>query len=131
MRGTGRVQVYAPKGNFLFTLYTDQPPNTAHRSLSSYDDHGEVHAFVHVLNLKQGWAHCVDLPVPFGNGTQPANDIAVAADGSYVYVGDGERVAVIDARELNVVTMIEEASLADVADADLVYPKDQPFVVTR
>ncbi len=131
MRGVGRVQVYAPKGDFLFTLYTRQPPNTAHRSLDSYDDHGEVHAFVHVLNLKRGWAHCVDLPSPFGTTDEPADEIAISSDGRRVFVSDGERLAVVDARELIVSAIITGASFADVADADLIYPKDQPFAVAR
>jgi hypothetical protein len=32
MRGTGRVHEYSPDGDVLYTLYTRQPPNYAHRA---------------------------------------------------------------------------------------------------
>lgn len=131
MRGTGRVQVYAPEGNYLFTLYTRQPPNTAHRSLDSYEDHGRVHAFIHVLNLKKGWAHCVDLPHPFGMTDEPADQIAVSSDGKTVFVSDGQRLATMDVAQLAVMSVTNDAGLGDVLDVDLVHPSDQPFVTTH
>jgi hypothetical protein len=102
MRGTGRVHVYSPQGDVLYTLYTRQPPNDAHRDLEDIHNRGMVHAFIHVLNLREGWAHCVDLPVPFGMGSEPAKILAISPDGRFVYAGDGKRMAVVSAQRLRV-----------------------------
>lgn len=125
MRGVGRVQVYAPTGDALYTLYTRQLPNTAHRSLGSYHNHGQVHAFVHVLSLEGAWAHCVDLKMPFGMDPDAINDIAVSKDGTFVYATDGAQVAVIDAHDLKVLEMVPAASIAEVAKGELIRPEDQ------
>jgi DNA-binding beta-propeller fold protein YncE len=58
---------------------------------------GHVHAFVHVLNLSQGWAFCLDLPVPFGLGPASAHALAVARDGRRLYVADAASGVVVDA----------------------------------
>lgn len=101
MRGTGRVQVYSPDRDYLYTLYTKQPPNDAHGSVEDAHSPSMVHAFVHVLNLEKGWAHCVDLPMPFGRD-EPARVLAVAPDGDRLYAVDGRAIAVIDADRLRV-----------------------------
>lgn len=100
MRGTGRVQVYSPDRDYLYTLYTRQPPNDAHGALE-HTDPSMVHAFVHVLNLKKGWAHCIDLPMPFGRD-ELARILAVAPDGDRLYAVDARAIAVIDAHRLRV-----------------------------
>jgi hypothetical protein len=105
MRGTGRVQAYSPQGDVLYTLYTKQPPNYAHQHPGEVHDKRMVHAFVHVLNLAEGWAHCVDLPMPFGMGEKPASTLAVSPDGYRVYAGDGERVAAVDTVNLEVINV--------------------------
>ena len=107
MRGTGRMQVLAPNGQQLYTLYTQQGPNYAHGSVPEHEDEGAVHAFVHVLNLAHAWAHCVDLPAPFGTGLATASALAQAPDGSRLYVTDWSNgtIAVVDPLGLKVMSV--------------------------
>lgn len=96
MRGTGRLQARAPDGKVLYTLYTRQVETYPHGEPTETDPRADhpVHSFVHVLNLEQGWAHCVDLPHPFGMSSTGDDAIAVSADGSVLYVVDGTAGAV-------------------------------------
>jgi YVTN family beta-propeller protein len=115
MRGTGRTQVLAPDGDELYTLYTQQGPNYAH---GGPVDHlpGATHAFVHVLNLSEGWAHCIDLPMPFGMGTATASAVVISPDGDHLYVVDWTNgaVAVIKPARLRVTrTVSVELGAAD------------------
>lgn len=119
MRGTGRMQVLAPSGEALYTLYTQQGPNYAHGEPEDHSE-GTTHAFVHVLNLRHKWAHCIDLPMPFGMGRATASAVAVSPDGSRLYVSDWSNgaVAVIDPEALKVVRTVE---------IDLGKPDDHTF----
>lgn len=87
MRGTGRMQVMAPDGSQLYTLYTRQGPNYAHGAPEEHQD-GMVHAFVHLLDLTDRWAHCIDLPMPFGKASATASAIAMSPSGGPLYVTD-------------------------------------------
>jgi YVTN family beta-propeller protein len=108
MNGTGRMSLFSPAGNELYTLYTQQGPNYTHTAPE--DAHaGNVYAFVHLLNLDGAWTHCIDLPAPFGTGDVTTHAMAVSGDGSRLYVADPSSggVAVIDPgtqRVLNSVT---------------------------
>ncbi|HWC15161.1 MAG TPA: hypothetical protein VG929_11315 [Actinomycetota bacterium] len=84
MQGTGRTQVHSPGGEELYTLYTQQD-DAGHAA----EDHGsEAHAFVHVLNLEDSWAHCIDLPQVFGRGSASASAITTDPYGLNVFVVD-------------------------------------------
>lgn len=102
MRGTGRMQVYAPGGEQLYTLYTQQGPNDLHGATGQSP--GNANAFIHVLNLRFGWAHCVDLPRPFGSGDATASAIAVSPSGKQLFVADWTNgaIAVVDPSKLKV-----------------------------
>jgi hypothetical protein len=105
MRGEGRQAVYDERRHLLFTLYTRQSD----------------HAFVHTLSLVDGWAYCVDLPVPFGQGPAAGHAIARTPDGTGVYVvapGTGA-VAAINPDALNVsrTTRIDPATGTTTATA--------------
>jgi hypothetical protein len=97
MSGTGRLSLFSPAGHELYTLYTRQGPNYTHTAPE--DAHsGEVYAFVHLLNLKGAWTHCIDLPAPFGTGPVSSHAMAISQDGSRLYVADPSSggLAVID-----------------------------------
>jgi hypothetical protein len=78
MRGTARVQALADAGDRLYTLYTVDGPEG-------------VVAFVHVLDLVEGWAHCVDLPAGVGGSEEPALAVAAVAGRDSVVVVDADR----------------------------------------
>jgi hypothetical protein len=105
MRGTGRTQVMAPDGNVLYTLYTRQGPNNVHASPRVPDDGPHVYSFVHMLNLAEGWAHCIDLPRPFGTGDATVSAITTTPSGSQLFIADPSTnaLASVDRDELGVV----------------------------
>jgi DNA-binding beta-propeller fold protein YncE len=119
MRGTGRMQVLAPDGNQLYTLYTQQGPNYAHGEPEHHSP--DQNAFVHVLNLRHGWAHCIDLAMPFGMGSATASALDVSEDGRNVFVADWTNGALarIDTQRLRVRKM----TVVELGTAD-----DQTFV---
>ena len=73
MRGTARAQVMAPDGRRLYTLYT--------RDATATDP---AEAFVHVLDLEEQRATCVDLPGEFAVSQLGA--LAVSPSGTHLYV---------------------------------------------
>jgi DNA-binding beta-propeller fold protein YncE len=91
MRGDARVQAISPDGSRLYTLYSLR---TAHGS----------HSFIHVLNLDEKWAHCIDLPADFGIGAG-STALSVSADGNRLFVANGaaHAVAEVDTQALQVV----------------------------
>lgn len=93
MRGTARIQTMSPNGTYLYTLYT-----TGGRG------QGPRRAFVHVLNLDELWAHCIDLPADFGNLSESEMALTVSPDSKRLYVNDagsGE-MAEVDTQSLEV-----------------------------
>ena len=94
MQGTRLQQVWAPNRSVLYTLYTNQ--------VSS----GAPLTFVHVLNLEEKWAHCIDLPPSFGSSRPNAKAMVGSADGKRLYVtdADAQLIATIDTRRFEVVT---------------------------
>lgn len=109
MRGQGRQQVLAPDRSMLYTLYTLQADHQHTRDLLKggarpAPDRAHVHAFVHVLSLNDGWAYCLDLPLPFGLGPAAAHTLALAPDGQRLFVVDaaGGQIAIADMQRLQV-----------------------------
>ena len=105
MNGQARRQVWAPNGSRLYTLYIRQ---THHH----HDDPGINHAhgqpgtdgFVHVLDLDEEWAFCVDLPAEFGDGDLDSTALAVSPSGSSFVVADQNagQLAFASSRDLEV-----------------------------
>jgi hypothetical protein len=111
MWGEGRQAVYDAGRSMLFTLYTQQrpdrpPADAAQRSpqSSGRNREAQVHAFVHTLSLADGWAYCVDLPEPFGQGPAAGHTIARSPVSGVLYAIDATSgsIAVIDPSSLAV-----------------------------
>jgi len=107
MRGHARAQVMAPDGSFLFSLYTIESGEAPVHDPA--DPHTDRWAFVHTLNLREKWSHCIFLPLPFGTGAESAMSLAISGDGKDLFVVDAgtQYVARIDARRLRVETAEE------------------------
>lgn len=99
MQGTARIQTASPDGGRLYTLY------------SLKDADGSLHSFVHVLDLDEQWAHCVDLPASFRLANEKAVALSVAPDGDRLYVADAlsGSLAEIDTQALTVTRTSELA----------------------
>jgi hypothetical protein len=101
MKGTARVQTMAPDGSRLYTLY-------------SLRLDGEKRTFVHVLNLKDKWAHCIDLPDGFAEQAEMATALTVSPDGSRLFVANSktEKLAVVDTSKLKVIRTTEDVDFS-------------------
>lgn len=129
MRGTGRMQVLAPDESQLYTLYTQQGPNYAHGPIGDHD-RGRIHAFVHVLDLSEKWAHCIDLPMPFGTGRATASAVTVSPGGDRVYVTDWTNgvIAAIDPARVSLLR-VHEIDLGGRDDATFASATDEILYV--
>lgn len=110
MNGIGRRQVWAPDGTRLYTLYIRQ---THHHHVAGEENphtHGEpgTDAFVHVLDLSEEWAFCLDLPKAFGGGELATTALALSPDGRTVAVADAsaESIAFASTETLAVVDVL-------------------------
>lgn len=105
MRGEGRQAVLAPDRSRLYTLYLHQADHQHTRDLlPGAADGPQVHAFVHVLSLTEGWAYCLDLPSPFGEHPAGTHALTVSPDGARLYIGEltTKQIAVADTASLTV-----------------------------
>jgi len=104
MRGLGRQAVYAPGGQTVYTLYTQQ--SGAARVEDGW--HTESAGFVHTLDTTVGWAYCLDLPDPFGSGPNEAHTIALTPSGRQLLVADLStgHLAVADTENLKVTGVV-------------------------
>ena len=84
MGGTARIQAASPDGNRLYTLYTVK------------DADGSQHSFIHVLDLANEWAHCVDLPDGFTTHAESSTALAVSPDGDHLYIANTSTGAVAE-----------------------------------
>jgi hypothetical protein len=118
MRGEGRQAVYDPARGLLFTLYTHQPGD------------GMTNAFVHTLSVREGWAYCVDLPAPFGEGPAAAHAIVRSTYGTGVLVVDasGGAIARLDPAQLIVDRVARFTGTATAASACLSTDNERLFV---
>ena len=102
MPGIRLEQRLAPDATQLYTLYSSAKPGyTPHEPPS---DDGRVVSFVHVLSLRDGWAHCIGLPKAFWNRPASEQAMAVSPDGRHLYIVDATlgEIAVMDTESLQV-----------------------------
>jgi hypothetical protein len=92
MRGNARIQAMTPDGTRLYTLYTLR-------------NGGNPYAFIHVLNLNDQWAHCIDLPPAFSESAHSATALTLSTNGGRLYVANAAAgmLAEVDTDDLAVV----------------------------
>ena len=109
MAGRARTQVLSPDGTRLYTLYV----------VADSTGSGWGHAFVHVLDLVDKEAFCIDLPNPFGMGEGSAYGIAIAPDGTHVYSVDPLHGQVADL-DTGTMTIAKSAAIPALPSASIV-----------
>lgn len=109
MNGTGRRQIWSPDGTRLYTLYIRQTHH--HHDDGPDHPHGEqgTDGFVHVLDLDDEWAFCLDLPSAFGAGDLDTTALAVSPDGAELAVADmnAGQIAFASTVDLTVIRVVD------------------------
>ena len=103
MRGQGHHSVHDTRRGILFTLFTHggEHQHTG-RLLGVRPDAPDIHAFIHALSLREGWAVCIDLPAPFGLSPAASHTITGSSTKLFAVAGEGGVVAEIDPAGLGV-----------------------------
>jgi len=103
MPGIRLRQELDPDGMQLYTLYTNEPEAYA-KDVRSWSYGDEEVSFVHVLNLRRGWAYCAGLPEELWGQPASAQAMAASPDGRLLYIVDSVKglVAVMDTRSLEI-----------------------------
>lgn len=104
MPGTRLSQLLSPDADQLYTLYTSSRPGYAPHEAPVAND--AAVSFVHVLSLRDGWAHCVGLPKTMWDRPADEQAMATTPDGTYLFVIDAGRdiVAAVHTGSLRVRT---------------------------
>jgi len=104
MPGIRLRQELAPDGRQLYTLYTNEPGAYA-KDVRSWSYGDEEVSFVHVLNLRRGWAYCAGLPEELWGQPASAQAMAASPNGRLLYIVDSVKglVAVMDTRSLEII----------------------------
>jgi DNA-binding beta-propeller fold protein YncE len=104
MPGTRLSQLLSPDADQLYTLYTSSRPGYAPHGAPVAND--AAVSFVHVLSLRDGWAHCVGLPRSMWDRPSSEQAMATTPDGNYLLVVDAGRgiVAALHTESLKVRT---------------------------
>jgi hypothetical protein len=114
MRGKARASVLHPDGDQLFTLYT--LPQTGEPVFDT--EHGgdtPLHAFIHVINLKENWSYCIFLPEPIGTVDEATVGMGISPDGKEVIVADPSTstLARVDTSDLTVIEAVTVDRMRD------------------
>ena len=117
MPGIRLAQVFDPSSDQLYTLYTNRAAGQGYDGWAdaSYGDR-EV-SFVHVLNLREGWAYCAGLPRALWGQPAKAQAMAPSPDGRSLYIVDtmGGRIAEMNTRSLKI-TRSEQVDLGPLGE---------------
>jgi hypothetical protein len=106
MPGVRLGQVYDPQTSQMYTLYSNQPgaytQGYEHAGGTTHDWPEET--FVHVLNLRKGWAYCAGVPKQMWGGTAREQALVPSPDGRWLYIVDAREgtIAVMNTRSLEV-----------------------------
>ena len=113
MRGRARASVLHPEGDQLFTLYT--LPQTGEPVFDPEAADTPLHAFIHVINLKEDWSFCIFLPRPIGTVDEATVGMGISPDGDEVLVADPSTatLARVDTADLTVTDTIQVERLRD------------------
>jgi hypothetical protein len=99
MPGVRLEQVYDAASQQLYTLYTNRVGETYGGAWDGYGsstaDADEI-SFVHVLNLRDGWAYCAGLPRALWGRPEGEQALATAPDGRSLYVVDPMRSLIVE-----------------------------------
>ena len=86
MPGIRLQQVLSPSGGQLYTLYSSASPGYVPHGAPGPAD--AIVSFVHVLSLRDGWAHCVGLPEEMWDRPSSEQAMAPSPDGRYLFIVD-------------------------------------------
>lgn len=113
MRGHARASVLHPEGDQLFTLYT--LPQTGDPVFDPHDEDTPLHAFIHVIDLKEDWSYCIFLPEPIGTIDEASVGMGISPDGDEVIVADPSTSTVVrvDTQDLTVLETVHVDKLHD------------------
>jgi hypothetical protein len=101
MPGVRLEQVYDDASQQLYTLYTNRVGGTYGGSwdgdgYGSTATEGDEVSFVHVLNLRDGWAFCAGLPRALWGRPDGEQALATSPDGRSLYVVDPMRSLIVE-----------------------------------
>ncbi|MCD6022356.1 MAG: hypothetical protein K0R20_2066 [Actinomycetia bacterium] len=104
MPGIRLAQVFDPATEQLYTLYTNRAAEYTQGSWSDASYGEREVSFVHVLNLRKGWAYCAGLPRALWGQPARAQALAPSPDGRVLYIVDSMRgrIAVMDTESLEI-----------------------------
>jgi hypothetical protein len=103
MPGDRLSQVFDATTSQLYTLYTNHSKAYGGGYWNSTE--GKDLTFVHVLNLREGWAYCAGLPRSLWNHPASAEAMTPSPDGRTLYIVDSVRgvIAEMNTRTLKIV----------------------------
>jgi sugar lactone lactonase YvrE len=98
------AQVFDPATEQLYTLYTDRAAEYTQGSWAGASYGEREVSFVHVLNLRKGWAYCAGLPRALWGQPARAQALAPSPDGRILYIVDSMRgrIAVMNTETLEI-----------------------------
>lgn len=104
MPGTRLAQVFGLASEQLYTLYSNQPAEHFHDHWQDARPTDREVSFIHVLNLRKGWAYCAGLPRELWGRPEGTQAIVATPNGRSVFVVDPGQglIAEMDTRSLKI-----------------------------